>query len=266
MVAEGDFVLLGPQAHSGRGVSYYMKAAKCGRLSNLEAESDDEGTDGQIVGTIFHKFAERYYGEPTKPFSREAFYVSDVRWDEPLTEAWRLFNAFQRRFPERDFWGTPCGAEVQVEGTCAGEPLSGRIDLVVSLDEAQRQRLIARTEVPIMSPGEYLVDWKTAKQKCSDGTIYEMSLQAANYLNQRPDAKGMMFVRVIRYKDMAVTAKQNPFQVFFVPRPDDAKLGALERLVQLGAKNAAENLTNPAACIEWDRPCRHYMSGACRRI
>lgn len=273
---------------SGRGISYWAKAASCGRKANLEeaagprearVEGMDDDPDALMVGTYYHQLHEMKIRGQT----------SDLVWDgqneaftPSFTEAVRLFRGYM------DHWGSVgarwgghvVGTEVGIPQTDAGrakirklfgDDVTGRVDALVEVtDPAQVYENTGLT----LEPGLYLLDFKSLKSHSEQHRwSYGFSLQAATYLEiynlEHPEApaKGMLFDCIFKHKALRKIPDAkggSSFQAYLqAPNPSDPQV--IEALVTLGKRNVSEDIANPAECLSGFSPCFWFRSGKCPR-
>jgi len=278
---------------SGRGISYWSNAAKCGRKAILdeqakqasgpqipvEAGSEEDTVDALAVGTTYHALHEMSV----------AGALSDLVWDltdgsltESFLEGTRLYRAYTRDWGSvgARFGGTVVGAETPIPSTEVGEAevaqlfgdkVTGRIDLVLDIVDPEVCR---QNTGLIVRPGRYLLDFKSLKSHSAQHQwSYQFSMQAATYLhiynmeNPETPALGMIFdiitkTKTIRKED---EAKGRSSYAAFLQRPEPDDVDVVKALVHIGKRNVGGNVANPSECLSGFAPCKWFVSGKCPR-
>ena len=276
--AERVLSLAANSGGSGKGMSYYSVAARCGRKANLDTARREQFRDANapapatknhfVVGSVYHKLQELAHG----PVNDLPIIDLNERWANPnVAEGVRLFKGWLRTWGA-GFWGRTVAVEEHLEDTeTFGVPVTAALDMVVYMDTEACER--AKRRGLTLEPGHYIVDWKTADGP-SNGVAYSEGIQALWYCyvwnNQHPNmpVNGIIFDVVnkrSRRKDRSVLL--DDFQAHFVPcgleRADDALRG----LILQGHQNAVENRPNRAECISWQGDiCPYRLSGECDAI
>jgi hypothetical protein len=279
-----------PHGGSARGISFWSKAATCGRKAVLDEQikeeeadthTDEEDVGPMAVGTHYHRLHE--LAIRGQRFD-EVWDMRDSAMSAAMLEAIRLFRGYQRDWGSvgQRFGGTAVGTEVGIPATEAGaqaireefgDDLTGRIDAIVDVTdpEAAFQGCGLALE-----PGRYLVDFKSLKSNSAQHEWnYRFSLQAATYLhiynleNPENPAKGMIFDIIFKHANLRKVADKKGGASYMaylqLPNSEDPKV--IQSLVQLGKRNIEnEGATNPASCFSGFSPCKHFVSGRCGRF
>ena len=274
----------GQHGGSGKGISFWTKAAANGRQVRLEQEDkanraaapiiDDAGepTDklnALIIGTAYHLLQEHASGDVSEHVwdARESAFTGE------FAEAVRLFRAYQSRYGSVSArWGftdyrtevplpaTPEGTKLALE--LYGEEVTGRLDGVGYISMENLPRVMRETGLALPGPGFYLLDLKTAgRESPNDCYTYEHGLQAANYITlwnlENPDnlCHGMIFDQIVRTKVVKFKAY---FAPAFAAEPERVK-----NLVKIGRHNLDNDICNPTGCKSFFAPCYWYKCGRC---
>lgn len=189
---------------SEHGLSTRLSYLGCRRKTLYDQSKGSSGA--AKVGVIFHKMLEIYYSKKMKDV---VFKYQEGVEDPDYAEALRLFNAYRENFPPTEL-GKVLGCEVLVETddpTVVGvAPYTGRIDMVVELDQEACDQLLETRKLSV-NPGVYLMDTKTTSRMNKNLPLkYEHSLQVAayqvlwNHLNPDTPCLGMIMNVVVRNK------------------------------------------------------------------
>jgi len=262
---------------SGRGISYYSTAARCPRRAKLDGQNkgSSSGYDAK-VGTIDHGILELFYDGKLDPaILRDPNLFLQVPEDfvDAKDEALRLAQAYFRKYPELDFWGTPIGVEIQLptEGMkqAVNEfflvDLTARLDLATRVNEAQLERIAERTGLRLPGPGVYIVDHKFRTRRDSYiGETYLLSAAFTAYpamwnLHYPDDQCVGMIANV------TVANKEVVFQQALVSPPDENALRGLQNWLIGANELAGTDFPNWTSCRDFNRTCGHFTSGACSR-
>jgi hypothetical protein len=278
MMHHDDILILFQERHaagaSSHGQSFYRDAAECGRRSNLARKEREQRTepppppdklDKFAIGTAYHMFHEIAW---TKSLDS----VLDLRAEAlnvNLVEGHRLFKGW------RELWGSPekkygckiIDAEAPVATEVDGEPYTGRLDLRIETTGPADPRIGF-----VLSRGHHILDWKTAAG-ASDGHAMQFTqgLQGAGYLFVDGDEQSVVYdvlykVKVFRHEPMYASTGKLMAGVSYAHYQqirDETDYPRLQGLVKLGARNAKEDLVNPAACL-YPHVCKFYA--ICRGV
>ncbi len=282
-----------PHGSSGRGVSYWSKASKCGRLAILDAQHAEErqateDLDALSVGVYYHALQEvGMRGQAAgEVWDQTDSQVEDKNWQEAL----RLYRAYQRD------WGTPLGrwgasligTEVKIPATPRGEAealrlfgdvTTGRCDAVILVNDVDA--VYAETGILLPGPGTYILDHKTAKSRQQNHEWeYRFGLQSVLYLhlynleNPHDPARGMIFDIIYKHADItkgpqlnkAGDVKRDSSYNAIVASPDPDAEKVIQAMVAAGKYNVDNNVAIPSHCFSGFTPCRHFREGRCRRF
>lgn len=267
-------------SHSGKGISYWSRAAACGRAALLDAEVKEAAEaepelvqigaklDPLKVGIFYHLLQEHASSMPAAIWD-----ATEQAFTPEFKEALRLYRAYQEKYISvRERWGlTDYRTEVALPETEAGKvmaleyfggELTGRLDGVGRMGDAHAVRVAAAESLPLPGGGIYLFDHKTAaRQSSNDVWTYECGLQACAYILlwnlEHPDTpcQGMIF-------DQITKTKIPQFRSFFVPA-FMAEPERIRNLIRIGTRNMAENVCCPVGCKSAWGPCWHFKAGRC---
>jgi len=251
---------------SGTGMSHYLKRAECPlkQIHNEQAKADgDYGiTENMAVGSIFHKIAELYHtGDDT---SRVPNIVDgELVLSSWATEARRLFDFYASYTPVNG-WGRVVSAEELMETTVPGTdiPLTGRTDLLTEVEPGSELATIYN------GPGEYILDYKTHKQKPQDVAVRDqMSLQYVNYMWQRflktgKWVRGTLVHHLVRHAKLE--RNKSELTTLILP-PSEHDLEKLFTFVKYSAA-LPTGFANLSQCTPITGPCRHLTSGRCDQL
>lgn len=270
---------------SGRGVSYWVVPAMCGRKRRLMSEHPevDPIVDRSALdlGTYYHFLKEIWLkGEMPEDVVIDADPVQDLEWGEAL----RLFNWHRDYFP-RDYWGQIVAVELKlpasedhakkIEQEFGHEEVTGACDLIVSMTEADVQRVELDRGVKLNGPGIYIVDHKTSGNRRSDmdaRSNYTASMQCLTYmyllnLAFGKPVKGMIFDVLVKHKNLRRYDEPrggSSVQTFVAfPREEDGNV--VKSALALAKHQREENRANPFACYEYGRECVFLNRGLCGR-
>ena len=273
-----------PHGGSGKGISFWTKAAANGRQVRLEQEHKaaqanmpivDEAAEPSdklnalVIGVAYHALQEHASGD----VSEHVWDARESAFTPEFTEALRLFRAYQARYGSvAARWGfTDYRTEVPIPSTPAGsaaalelygEEVTGRLDGVGYISVENLPRVMRETGLGLPGPGWYLLDFKTAgRESANDVWTYEQGLQACNYIIlwnlENPDkpCHGMLFDQIVRTKVVK-------FKAFFAPAfaADPARIA---NLVKIGRSNLENDVCNPTGCKSFFSPCYWYKCGKC---
>lgn len=241
---------------SEAGMSYWAKAAACGKMALIGKRKGQEGERHKHydVGSVYHKLHELW--RLGNPIDVDLQTLPAELTSPEMVEGIRLFNGW-RAFWDRDFWGRTVAVEKDVAVEIAGEKVTARPDLVVDINESDLERIRSRVEVP--APGRYIIDFKTAAGE-NDPLVYSESLQAVWYPNAWLEATGEQIEGIIfdiiykhpRRKDRSVTTES--FGAVFAGAYG-RHVNDIQGLVEQGKANVlraqAYNLGNRAECVRW---------------
>ena len=280
-----------PHGSSGRGVSFWSKASKCGRLAILDQQHAEErqateDLDALSVGVYYHALQEvGMRGQAAgEVWDQTDSQVEDKNWQEAL----RLYRAYQRD------WGTPLGrwgadlisVEEKIPGTPAGEALvkslfgdvtTGRVDAVIRINDPELT--YQNTGILVPGPGIYLLDHKSAKSRQQNHEWeYRFGMQSILYqhvynLEHEEPCQGMIFDILMKHKDITkgpqlsksgeIRRESSYNAIMAVPEHDAERI--IKALVQAGKHNVDNDKAVPSHCFAGFSPCRHFTSGRCSR-
>lgn len=221
------------------------------------------------IGTLFHKLLElRYSGEI--PGMDVALEYAENNDSPAWLEALRLFSGYHGHYGYD--WFKDCvettEEELRVEGdealTVFGVPeFTGRIDMAIRIkDQKMADRIAEQRNLPMLEPGLYLVDHKTASRKSSNLAIeaqYNMQFKAYQILWERVKGekpKGMIGNYVFRHKKL----KPESFgSVMCMPPTEEDHLSLKRALwrAMVVRDTLGEDFANPTQCFSWGRPCQY---------
>lgn len=280
---------------SGRGMSYWRKAAACGRLVVLgqkhvePAAEGGEELDARTVGVYYHLLHELGLRGQA---GNETWDQTEGAYDANFLEAVRLYRAYCRD------WGSPLqrwgarllGVEVPIPAgpmgreaalkIFRGQDVTGRLDALVEIPEEELEGVYERTGIQLPGPGRFILDHKTAKSRQDKHHWdYMFGLQSITYLYlynlEHPDApvRGIIFDQILKHKDISTTPRyaktgrilQDSSYEAFLAVPKAGEEDVIRALVELGAENVAKNRANPAHCFHGFKPCYLFAAGLCDR-
>lgn len=270
---------------SGRGVTYWSTAAKCGRKANLIEQNalryqdsmTEPGEDGKVnrltIGAHFATLMEMWQ-KRTLPDGTLRDY-DEMTHSPELEEALRLFE-FYRAQRARDYWGRVVAVELKIPTTPQGAQLmkeyfgdetTGRTDLLVEMSEADVARHESNHGLTLDGPGLYIIDQKTGgKHGAMDYWKYTFGDQGLLYQyiwnTENPDkqVKGMVFDRIVSHTKLT----EKSFAAYVCKaQPGDEEI--FRNLVQIGKRNVETNEANSAMCFDGFKPCYFFVSGQCPR-
>ncbi len=271
---------------SGRGMSFWSGAARCGRRAVLSERKYAGYREVQstlpllknhfLVGSLYHAMQEGWrLEEPAYQFDPEVSYVN-----VNVQEAARLFRGYMGNW-SRECWGTTLAVERQLPDaeliradihSTFGVEVTGKIDMVCDLGAAHIAE--ARQRIPDITPGRYIVDFKTAEQPSPGSPIaYTLGLQAMwypllwNWSHPESPVNGMIFDVV--YKRSRRTPRPHTaedFAAYYVPTlPGSANLtiAGLRGMIMQG-KYAVDNfLPNRGECVSWRGEMCQFFKNVC---
>lgn len=279
---------------SGRGMSYWRKAASCGRLvvlgqKHAEPAGDPEELDGRSVGVYYHLLHEiGLRGQA----SNETWDQTEGAYDANFLEAVRLYRAYCRDWggPLERWGATLLGVEVPIpagdvgrdaaRALFQGQDVTGRLDALVEIPEEALEGIYERTGLLLPGPGRYILDHKTAKSRQDKHHWdYMFGLQSVTYLYlynlEHPEApvRGIIFDQIYKHQEIRTTPKfaktgrilQDSSYEAFVSVPVEGEENVIKALVDLGAENVRLNRTNPSHCFSGFKPCYLFAAGLCNR-
>lgn len=256
-------------------------------------------SDARGVGTIFHGLCSEYHREPALSWAEAVEFVDET--GAPYTaidaeisaEALRVFHGYRKEIPP-EFFGKveavelPIGAAAPVQIGSTSYDLSGRLDMLVRLSEADCERLgtivysyETKKQPKIMwdlgvEPGLYIVDHKTEAQRGKAVKVkFEQSLKFAFYqhvwnLEHPADPVHGVLANVV-FK----TAKVEQWTVQQSAMRDDPSLlmmlesefRSFERRRVSGAFDGRGDVS-PLACFNetYGRWCEFFEAGRCDRV
>lgn len=268
--------LASSEGGSGRGMSFYSSASKCGRRALLTEQQSARIKSGEIpapatksafmVGSGYHKLHELWRSDGLEGMTLD--------YNEPFTnpsvnEALRLFRGWQQFWP-RDFWGQTLAIEAVLPSSDAskeavralfGDVVNAKPDMVVHLTAADVEHVASRVQLP--GPGNYIIDWKTEDTPGAD-LKYMAGLQALWYPIawelEHPDipVEGVIFDIIYKHgrrKDKSITAES--FHCVFA----SSALQSHEPLVGMikqAQYNIANNIPNRSECIGFFDSCPFF--------
>ncbi len=270
--------------HSGRGMSYWEKAAMCGRYANLqdkhrarldevraqEAE-ENEGDDALSIGTYYHALMELHL---RGQLSDEVWDLTDNALDANFLEAVRCYRGYLGA------WKSPLtrwnATLVSVEEGLGSETRTGRADAIFRIIPSEEQE--AATGLTLPGEGIYLMDWKTGAAKTErDDWNFTFGNQSINYMTlarqKYPELKGMIFDKIVRHKqfrtepEMSKTGTMKANKSFWTylaqSLPGDDEI--IQKLIQIGQHNVDNDVANAAYCFSGAKPCPFFKLGLCER-
>lgn len=264
---------------SGRGMSYYSAASRCGRRSRLQDERHqsvvEQGNEGLpqtkhalVIGSIYHLLHEQL----RRPRPDLELDFTEAVTNPNVVEALRMFRGFKNIWGA-GYWGRTVEVEHRLHTTIGGEVVSGTMDMVAELDEEAAAR--AQRRLPGITPGRYVIDWKTADSD-SDGVALAEGLQAMwyptlwNRMYPATPVEGIIFdiaMKRGRRKDRAMYATD--FQAVLVRTPPDNEgevIDALRGMVKQGALNVLHDIPNRAECVDWRGQVCPFYKSACNGV
>ena len=255
---------------SGTGVSFYRQAMNCGQKARLNAllKGGGGGSFATDTGTYFHAMMEWYYG------GEGLLEFNDFQLDDAQTEALRLFRAYAKVFGPGDFarvvgcemFMPEDGAEKAVHDMMGVAPFTGRIDMVVELDEAACERLGAkRPEIAgHLEPGIFLWDFKTKGQSDKSAAVKAAwNVQFLAYQMAYCAQTGVEPIGMI--SDYVIRTKVPKFYSCFTAFPDDTEQAMVRQYLQEGRRRFEEGLPNLEECFNYGE-CFHRKTGNCRGV
>lgn len=258
-----------PHGGSPTGMSHYRAASTNGRQANLkklqpgkEWWPDQTKVHAATRGTCLHALLEHC------PDPEGEFTFQDIHFAEAL----RVYRAFHSRFgtPSEKYGASEEYRELSLPTPDAapaveaemGGPLTGRLDLLVYIQERSIHMVEHTTGLALPGEGWYIIDYKTAgKTQDNDTQKYEDSLQAQAYMflfqKSFPDRvlRGVIF-------DQIVCTKNVSFEYFFV----DALLAdpaPVRNVIKIALRNIAEDLCIPDGCSGYGG-CYWRRVGLCK--
>lgn len=270
---------------SGRGVSYHEVAANCGRrryLTQMHPNTDTREEDENLrTGTYYHALQEMWRnGGLPAGVALDVSEIQDAEW----AEAARLFDWY-RGYWDLNFWGTMVGTEVplptneahkeRVREFFGHDEVTGAVDLIVMMNEADVARVEADRGVTLRGPGLYFIDYKTSKSRKSDDTAradYTETMQSMTYpvlwnLAGGEQVKGMIFDVIIKHAALRrVQEGKNgaSIQTFVAyPQPNHSSIVKNSINRALRERDSAE--ANAYACYYKGQPCPFLTKGLCGR-
>lgn len=293
--------------HSGKGLSYYSRKRACLRRSQLDELADKEriaaglpeykggGSSASLLGTMMHGILEAYTRsggcdpgalvfEPAD-HAAVSYMLIDKITKEPVIEvARKLFAWWQIEYPP-DLLGTRIGAELTLpqtpEGAARikerfGHEVTGDMDLVTRLDQAQADRLCLMFGGDF-HPGLWGWDYKVLADISSAADYANSGQQHVLYpelfrleTGKRLDGFGYVIIARGRkripepeMKIMVMEPNQAPQIEGLVRRIDNT-----ERVANLLTdQNPALTDFNLDACTNrYGDKCPHWASGRCKRV
>lgn len=286
-----------PHGSSGRGVSFWTEANKCGRAVNLKAKYpapprvEGEDIDPLRCGTFFHALQE-YRLQPSR---------LDMVWDmtdgaiqdKDWLEALRLFRAYNRDWAvaSSKWCASVLGVEVLLPGApetkalvrdLFSDDVTFRADWVGEIHSDQDiESVYEATGLLLPGPGRYIFDHKTASsRKEMHKWEFEFGLQGLTYLHlynlEHPEtpALGMVFDQIYRHEQISKTdlltktgtiKRQSSYSHFLaLPDPDAEKI--IQNMVRSGKYNIEKDRPNPSECFRGYEVCPFFKTGQCRRF
>lgn len=280
---------------SSRGMSFWRKAAECGRLVVLgqkHAEPNAEASedlDARTVGVYYHLLHELGLRGQN---GNETWDQTEGAYDQNFLEAVRLYRAYCRDWggPLKRWGARLLGVEVPIPAgdvgreaarkLFQGQDVTGRLDALVEIDESELDGIYERTGVQLPGSGRYILDHKTAKSRQDKHHWdYMFGLQSITYLYlynlEHPDtpAKGIIFDQIYKHQEIRTTPRyaktgriqQDSSYEAFVAVPTEGEENVIKALVDLGAENVRLNRTNPSHCFSGFKPCYLFAAGLCNR-
>ena len=283
-----------PHGSSGRGMSYWRKAAACGRLAVLSArheepENDPDELDARTVGVYYHLLHELGLRGQR---DNETWDQTEGAYDANFLEAVRLYRAYRRDWGSPlDRWGaTLLGVEVPIPASdvgreaaarlFGGQDVTGRLDALIEISAEALDGIYERTGVQLPGPGRYILDHKTAKSRQDKHHWdYMFGLQSITYMHlynlEHPEApvRGIIFDQIYKHKQITTTPKyaktgrvlQDSSYEAFVSVPVEGEERVIQALVDLGSENVKLNRTNPSHCFSGFKACYLFAAGLCNR-
>ncbi len=197
-----------------------------------------DGNEYTRLGQLVHAMLEGFY--TTEYLDVEVVSAGSEHADM-LAEAYRLYEAYVEYYPRKDELGKVVATELFVEakdeGVCGIVPYTGRIDMVVDVDERCIGRLLSERSFFLPDgAGRYIVDHKTTSRRPADDNPLRMwsKYQLWGYLrlyNAHSDipAKGMIINTLIKHKDLI---KNTSFPLYYVSYPEEEELGSFFKAMQ----------------------------------
>lgn len=269
-----------PSTSSGTGCSHYMK--RCALQVHLDLGAPRESSFKARVGTVFHKLCEYHYSGTLKDIILPLDDMADCNVD-PVQEALRVFAAYCQYFP-MDEWGVVSTEElfpragnahdVETMGNLIVDPFTMRLDMVISLNEAQVDAIRDRRGLDLL-PGRYILDHKTTDKKDTQASVkYARHPQFTAYpacynaLFPETPVLGTIVNQVIRHKDLHEREHNGllrSFVAFYVPGPSPKAVQAVAEYFRIKKPYLASKTPDLAACEDWGG-CSHFTSGLCSRV
>lgn len=257
-----------PKAHEGGPSELWAKLA-CGRKFHLDRQSPEDPLSAQCIkrntGSITHKLLELY----DNGLDLEAHVGRTAQHEnlqKALDTAWRLAERYTAEFAP-NFWGKLLASEVRPSGR------PGRLDRVYDVDEAAIARIERRFPVHMNGPGVYVWDLKTSGQADNNLSLrYEWGPAATMYvgsaIQEWPNTRGMIFLNAVPYAESNKKSDWFAAAVYPVEALLSEKAQRRFRLMEYQAALNAQGIggCNVVNCFEYNRPCRHRVSGACEGL
>lgn len=265
---------------SGRGLSFWSEAAKCGKRALLYEERrahwdddpssvpafDPDKKSAFAVGSVYHKLHEMW---AQGQLSDDLLARVPPIYDASVALGLHLFLGWRAHFPV-NFWGQDVAIELTLplgewaENTMKhelGAVVNAKPDRVVYMDREALERVNQR-HPEIRREGFYMVDFKTTGADY-DSIYYREGLQ--NYWYpvawelDNPDKPLEGFVYDLirkpnpRAKDQTITRDNFPTPVFIPHRPRDLSFQTVKGLIAQGRANLERSrekgLGNRSHCI-----------------
>ena len=271
---------------SGRGMSFWSGAARCGRRAVLSERKYAGFRDVRstlpilknhfLVGSLFHAMQEGWRQEEPAYSYDSAVSYQNVN----VIEAARLFTGYMANW-SREMWGRTLAVECQLPNTADtasdifttfGVEVTGKVDMVCELGEEHLAQ--ARRRLPDIKPGRYIVDFKTSEQPTPGSAIaYTLGLQAMwypllwNWAHPDRPVEGMIFDVIYKRSRRAPRPYTvDDFAAYFAPTlPGSTNLtvNALRGMIMQG-KYAVDNfLPNRGECVSWRGETCQYFKNVC---
>ncbi len=290
-----------PHGSSGKGMSYWRSAARCGRMAILDAKDrarraesrpEPQDMDGEINkaerGVAYHALMEH---DLRGTLENVAWDAREEAFNPSFKDALRLYRAYKRDWGSvLQKWGATHGEpEVLVPSTEVGREAArsfmgdddtGRLDAWIYIPDSALAGVAERTGLNLPGEGVYLLDHKTGQQlSARDVFEYSMGEQSINYLYlynlEHPEApaRGMIFDKIIAHAEISMEdkfaatgrkVKSKSYHHYLAEAmPGDEEI--VQNLIQIGKHNVDNNIANPAQCFAGAIVCPHLKSGRCDR-
>lgn len=265
---------------SSAGPSWWSITTTSGKRRKLTEEHRElvqagvkENFDAAKRGSFFHALV---HMDATDGLPGDVVLDAGDVQEREWTEAVRIFTWFRANYP-KEFWGEIMASELvlpvndehelKILNFFPHKLVTGGLDRLVMLSQADVERLEKRFEMTLRGPGLYILDWKSSGQRWNQDKIIRNveGMQSLTYqtlwnLAGGEQVKGMIFVVVTGHKELGPSSVQCFFSPWRETYPKIVRHG-----LQVAYDRYVEGKCDPYGCFTTYEICPFFLNGMCGR-